>query len=104
MTNCPNCGAPITGYRCEYCDTVFNISKGILLLEENELLLAKTKHLHDVTTMQDLYESALQAMRRYAITPNEARKLVGLDETKKRIVVGILNRNYADLLRLNGRR
>lgn len=24
MTNCPNCGAPITnGYACEYCDTVF---------------------------------------------------------------------------------
>lgn len=22
-TNCPNCGAPITKSRCEYCDTVF---------------------------------------------------------------------------------
>ena len=24
MTNCPNCGAPITGDVCEYCGTVFN--------------------------------------------------------------------------------
>lgn len=23
MTNCPNCGAPITGEKCEYCGTVF---------------------------------------------------------------------------------
>ena len=23
MTNCPNCGAPITGPRCEYCGTQF---------------------------------------------------------------------------------
>lgn len=23
MTNCPNCGAPITGDVCEYCGTVF---------------------------------------------------------------------------------
>lgn len=25
--SCPNCGAPITGCRCEYCGTVFRISK-----------------------------------------------------------------------------
>ena len=23
MTNCPNCGAPITAAQCPYCDTVF---------------------------------------------------------------------------------
>ena len=22
MTNCPNCGAPFTGYKCEYCGTI----------------------------------------------------------------------------------
>ena len=22
MTNCPNCGAPITGHKCEYCGAV----------------------------------------------------------------------------------
>ena len=31
MTNCPNCGAPITGSKCDYCGTVFqkNSSPGI---------------------------------------------------------------------------
>ena len=24
MYNCPNCGAPITRAKCEYCGTVFN--------------------------------------------------------------------------------
>lgn len=23
QTNCPNCGAPITSYKCEYCGTRF---------------------------------------------------------------------------------
>lgn len=23
MTNCPNCGAPISGTKCEYCGTAF---------------------------------------------------------------------------------
>ena len=27
MSNCPNCGAPITGDRCEYCGTVFRKEK-----------------------------------------------------------------------------
>ena len=22
--NCPNCGAPVRGYKCEYCDSVFD--------------------------------------------------------------------------------
>lgn len=26
MTNCPNCGAVITGSKCEYCGTVFDKS------------------------------------------------------------------------------
>lgn len=24
-TNCPNCGAPITGMKCEYCGTDFEV-------------------------------------------------------------------------------
>lgn len=32
MTNCPNCGSPISGIKCEYCGTAFldlvDISKG----------------------------------------------------------------------------
>lgn len=26
-TNCPNCGAPIIGRQCEYCETVFYVMK-----------------------------------------------------------------------------
>ena len=24
LFNCPNCGAPIKNYKCEYCDTIFH--------------------------------------------------------------------------------
>ena len=83
MTNCPNCGAPITGWRCAYCETVFDISAKDRLVTGNSLLKAKTKYLHDVTTMKDLYESAIQAMWSFALTPNEARKMCGLEEIKR---------------------
>lgn len=33
MFICPNCGAPVTGWRCEYCETVFPERKA----EEDEL-------------------------------------------------------------------
>lgn len=40
QTNCPNCGAPITSYKCEYCGTVFDRNKEeqILRHEKDELL------------------------------------------------------------------
>lgn len=78
MTNCPNCGAPIVGWRCEYCDTVFDISKRDQCLHEISLLEAKTRCLQDAIVLQDVYNTALLAMRSYALTPNEARELVGL--------------------------
>ena len=65
MTNCPNCGAPITGPRCEYCETVFDISKENELRIEIELGKAKTQYLHDMLTIREMYEDALRAMRRY---------------------------------------
>lgn len=27
ISNCPNCGAPIKGPKCEYCDTIFDDSR-----------------------------------------------------------------------------
>lgn len=33
MSNCPNCGAPVKGYKCEYCETIFTEVKD----EEDEL-------------------------------------------------------------------
>ena len=86
MTNCPNCGAPVTSWKCEYCATVFerpetvtlyrngkpltalyeytNLEKQRLQLE-NALLEAKARALHQQNCATDLYKSAIEAMRRY---------------------------------------
>ena len=37
MTNCPNCGAPVTGPRCEYCDTVFDTNAPVHESIEDDL-------------------------------------------------------------------
>ena len=50
MTNCPNCGAPITKGTCEYCGTVFadpykeqiiQLEQEILRVKNNILLSAQ---------------------------------------------------------------
>lgn len=66
MTNCPNCGAPITGWRCEYCETVFDISKEEKLRTEINLTKAKIQHFNNTATLNKLYEDAIRAMRDYA--------------------------------------
>lgn len=67
MTNCPNCAAPITGPRCEYCDTVFGeyADSRYVPREEFDLLRAKTAYLKDYYSIQQLYADAIKAMRRY---------------------------------------
>ena len=45
MTNCPNCGAPITKSKCEYCDTVFSDLQAQDL--EMEILREKNKNLQE---------------------------------------------------------
>mgnify|MGYP002508508529 CR=1 FL=1 len=97
MSNCPNCGATITSWKCEYCDTVFekpekvsvynarngkpyttleNLKHAMTKTElmrqrlelETELLDAKITALKNQSEMKTLYESAIEAMRRYALT------------------------------------
>lgn len=42
MTNCPNCGAPITKGTCEYCGTVFvDPYKEKIIQLEQEILCVK---------------------------------------------------------------
>lgn len=42
MTNCPNCGAPITKGTCEYCGTVFvDPYKEQIIQLEQEILRVK---------------------------------------------------------------
>ena len=60
MTNCPICGAVITGPQCEYCGTRFR------LYSENELVAAKTKALANAEEIKVLYEEAIKAMRRHS--------------------------------------
>lgn len=31
ISNCPNCGAPIVGNKCEYCGTIFNEQEDLYL-------------------------------------------------------------------------
>lgn len=79
MTNCPNCGAPITSSACEYCGTVHRRSR------ESDDMVALLKHANDCIQksidMQALYDEAIYAMRGYSYgvyTANEARALMGL--------------------------
>ena len=69
MTNCPNCGAVITGPICEYCDTRFpwfdEYEKVKFLRLETEALKHMVRHKFDVCRMQNIYLEALRAMRRY---------------------------------------
>lgn len=59
-TNCPNCAAPITGPKCEYCGTVFNLPEidRTNLYVDNRLVLTLCN----------------------VCTPNEIRKVIGLKE------------------------
>lgn len=45
MINCPNCGAPVTKSKCEYCDTVFFDLQTQDL--EMEILREKQKNLQE---------------------------------------------------------
>lgn len=83
MTNCPNCGAPITSHQCEYCGTVFYTHKRC---EHNDILAN--------------HKVAERLLASGVVTANEARKLCGLD----RINIPernptMLNKLYEDAIR-----
>lgn len=69
MTNCPNCGAVITGPKCEYCGTVFRPpSDNAMYVDWDQfaLLKAETIRIRNECRTQELYLKALAAMRDYA--------------------------------------
>lgn len=76
MTNCPNCGAPITGPKCEYCGTVHTSLKTVCDDKEVETfkkLRAKQRRLEIESELlktrcdlTDLYYDVLKAMRKYS--------------------------------------
>lgn len=59
MTNCPNCGAIISGPKCEYCGTRFSSYTDARKLEEENECIAKCVQL------KNLYYEALKSMRMY---------------------------------------
>ena len=61
MTNCPNCGAPITSHQCEYCGTIFNMPK---LCSHDDIF--------------SMYKNAERLLVSGVVTINEARELCGL--------------------------
>jgi methionyl-tRNA synthetase len=78
MTNCPNCGAVITGPQCEYCGTRFTESyrsdevekfrklNNELYLLECELIRDKLRVLGHNNMLMHLYEDAIKSMRSYS--------------------------------------
>lgn len=68
MHNCPNCGAPITGPKCEYCGTVFWDRRKELI--ENTVTLQM--QIANTNCLQKCIEAAI-------MTPNQARRMMGLD-------------------------
>lgn len=60
-TNCPNCGAPITSWKCDYCDTVFDKDA----LEKIEKLIFKMEQLQTSKQIKSLYEDAIKSIRKY---------------------------------------
>lgn len=75
--NCPNCGAPITGDKCEYCGTVFRFQEKknddvILYADGVEFARSEAK---EITEKKIRIASKLLEM---GISINAARKMVGL--------------------------
>lgn len=79
MTNCKNCGAPLSSYpcKCEYCGTVY----GKIDERDEECLYADG-------------EVIARATSAGIITVNEARRYFGLEEPKDPKTGEVLVRSY----------
>lgn len=65
---CPNCGAPLHGHKCEYCDTEFIFTtKSELQDRYNAGLISANEYrkLIGLSRMDELYSQAIQAFRHY---------------------------------------
>ena len=67
MLNCPNCGAPITGGKCEYCGTVFRDREEdaeILYADNRPILTLKmdTKQLCDRISTEEMNANLIRAL------------------------------------------
>jgi hypothetical protein len=58
---CPNCGAPLHGHICEYCDTEF------IRTPEESMAQIKLHLFEEQRKVEELYQSAIKAFRHYHI-------------------------------------
>lgn len=70
QTNCPNCGAVITGPECEYCGTRFNIR-----VAEPEIEHLKFKLELSAFQAAEAHDAAFKALLGI-LSPNEARRRI----------------------------
>lgn len=66
LLNCPNCGAPITGPRCEYCGTTFEESKcqvGFYMLQD--YLLQKYRMECQKVRLEYMQAAQINALSRF---------------------------------------
>ena len=66
LLNCPNCGAPITGPRCEYCGTAFEEVKrqvGFYMLQD--YLLQKYRMECQKARLEYIQAAQINALSRF---------------------------------------
>ena len=71
-TNCPNCGAPITGAQCEYCDTFF-VDPYILDKEKRDLEREINRLTNEFRTNK-IAQTLTTSTYQYAINPKKKDK------------------------------
>ena len=87
MYNCPNCGAPRTGDKCEYCGTVFRRQEPTSVLFADGTPIMSAYEDGKIAVLPDgvEYDHEKHAYKFYEImslhdimSPNEMREAVGL--------------------------
>lgn len=88
MTNCPNCGAPITNDICAYCGTVFINPKEYEDLKK-ELQNAKFRASLEAQNMALI--NSINLFRNGILSSNEVRGLVGFGEVGRSTWSALIN-------------
>ena len=79
ISNCPNCGAPIVGNKCEYCGTIFNdIQEKYQFNQEQENLYCRLDLLHKLDQL-DIDKKNLEYQLAYDnLVANTKQKMMNL--------------------------
>ena len=57
LLNCPNCGAPISGSKCEYCGTIFSENRDDDLKDLNEKISLAMLNISQYSQTHDILNS-----------------------------------------------